>query len=127
MAFVDNLAFSLTAISFAGFLILYMISSMYLVYRKGRKNFYDYLISAAIPLGIIGAYMVVMALWGQSTWPLPGSYNILFYDPLLAFGIVTLSFSLAIKAKVRLEYVGFLALMVGVMVIAYGIEGYNLG
>lgn len=127
MVFVDNLAYSLFMISFAGFMLLYTISSMYLVYRRGKRNFSDYLKSASVPLGLIGVYMLIMGLWGQFTWPLPGSYNILFYDPLVSFGIVLLAFAIAVKYDVRLEYAGFLGLMVGVMVIIYGIEGYGAG
>ena len=39
MAFIDNLAFSLFAISMAGFILLYVISSMYFVYKRKRKDF----------------------------------------------------------------------------------------
>lgn len=127
MAFVDNLAYSLLSLSFAGFLILYTLSSLYLVYRRGKKNFFEYLDSAAIPLALIGVYMFVTGLWGQFTWPLPGSYNILFYDPLLSFGILLVAFAIAIRTKAKLEYVGFLGLMMGVVAIAYGFEGYKIG
>ena len=58
---------------------------------------------------------------------LPGSYNILFYDMMVAFGIVLTSFSASIKFKAKLEYVGFVSLMVGLIAIVYGIEGYGLG
>ena len=127
MAFIDNLAFSLFAISMAGFLLLYVISSMYFVYKKKRKDFTDYLDSLSIPMAILGLFILITGLWGQFTWPLPGSYNILFYDPLVAFGIILLSFSAAIRFKARLEYVGVLSLMSGLMVIVYGIEGYGIG
>ncbi len=127
MPFVDNLAYQLFSLSFAGFLLLYTISSMYLVYRKGKRNFGDYTASASVPLGMLGAYMLVSGLWGQFTWPLPGSYNILFYDPLISLGILLVAFSLSVRYKARLEYPGFLGLMVGVMTIIYGIVGYNTG
>jgi len=127
MVFVDNLAYELFAISFAGFLLLYTISSMYLVYRRKDRNFSEYLMGASVPLGLLGAYMLIQGLWGQFTWPLPGSYNILFFDPLVSFGLLLIGFALSVRYKVRLEYVGFFGLMVGVMVIAYGIEGYNIG
>jgi putative membrane protein len=127
MVFIDNLAYSLFSVSFAGFLLLYTVTSMYLVYRKRGKNFSEYLRAASVPLALIGTYMVIMGLWGQFTWPLPGSYNILFYDPLVSFGIVLLAFSISVKYKIRLEYSGFLALLVGIMIITYGIVGYNIG
>ncbi|MCL5100875.1 MAG: DUF981 domain-containing protein [Candidatus Marsarchaeota archaeon] len=127
MAFIDNLAYSLFALSFAGFLLLYTISSMYLVYRKKKKNFSEYLNSASIPIALLGAYILISGFWGQFAWPLPGSYNILFYDPFISFGIVLLSLAFSIRYNVRLEYTGFLGLMVGVMVLAYGFVGYNIG
>jgi putative membrane protein len=126
MVFIDNLAYALFSVSFAGFMLLYTVSSMYLLYRK-RRSFQEHLMAASLPIALIGLYMLVMGLWGQFTWPLPGSYNILFYDPFLSFGILLLSFSMAVRYRLRLEYVGFLGLMMGAMIIVYGIAGYNLG
>ncbi len=127
MVFIDNLAYSLFSISFASFLLLYTIISMYLVYRKGSKNYQEYLGSSSVPLLLIGIYMVIQAIWGQITWPLPGSYNIIFYDPLLSLGLLLVGFFVAVRSKVRLEYVGFFGLLVGIMVIVYGIQGYQIG
>lgn len=127
MEFIDNLAYSLFMISIAGLMLLYTMISMYRSYRKGGREFSTYLRSASIPLAILGGYMIITGLWGQFTWPLPNSYNILFYDPLVSFGIVLISFSLAIKYNVRLEYPGFLALLFGIMLILYGYEGYTIG
>ena len=127
MVFIDDVAYSLFSISFAGFMLLYATASAYLAYRKKHKNLSECLKSAAIPILLIGIYMLAMGLWGQFTWPLPGSYNILFYDPMVSFGIVLMAFYLSVKFDAKLEYTGFLALMVGVMVIGYGIFGYNIG
>jgi putative membrane protein len=127
MVFIDNLAYGLFSISMASFLLLYTVISMYLVYRRGKRNYSDYLESATVPLLLIGIYMIVQALWGQFTWPLPGSYNTLFYDPMVAFGLLLVSFFLAVRFKVRLEYVGFMGLLVGLMVIIYGVQAYNIG
>jgi putative membrane protein len=127
MVFTDNLAYSLFAISFAGLLLLYTLASMYLSYRRREKSFIQYAKGASVPLTLLGIYMVVMGLWGQFTWPLPGSYNILFYDPLISFGIVLLAFSIAINFDTKLEYPGFLSLLFGAMLILYGYEGYIIG
>lgn len=127
MVFIDNLAYSLFSISFASFLLLYTVISMYLVYRRGQRTYTDYLRSASVPLLLIGLYMVVQALWGQFTWPLPASYNVLFYDPLLSFGLLLVGFFLSVRHQVRLEYIGFLGLLVGIVVILYGIQAYQLG
>jgi putative membrane protein len=127
MVFVDNIAFSLFAISFAGFILLYAIVDVYLAYRKKKKDFSEYLKGASLPLAVIGVYMLSMGLWGQFVWPLPSSYNILFYDPFIAFGMVLLSYSLAVRLGGGIDYAGFLGMMVGVMTIIYGIEGYGIG
>jgi putative membrane protein len=127
MSFIDNLGFCLFGISFAGFMLLYTITSMYLVYRKRGKEYSAYLKSASVPIALIAVYLLVQGLWGQFVWPLPGSYNILFYDPMIAFALILLSFSLAIRYNSRLEYAGFLGLLVGIMVIVYGFFGYGLG
>lgn len=97
------------------------------MFTGADRNYSDYLKSASIPLLLIGIYLVVQALWGQFTWPLPGSYNVLFYDPMLSFGLLLIGFFAAVRYKVRLEYVGFFGLMVGILVIAYGQQGYMIG
>ena len=127
MVFIDNLAYSLFSVSFAGFLLFYTVISIYLSYKRKGKNFTDHLNGASVPLALIGLYVLVTGIWGQFSWPLPGSYNRLFYDPFVSFGRVLLAFSLVIRLKGRIDSAGFLGLMVGVMVIIYGIEGYGLG
>jgi len=127
MVFIDDLAFELFTIAFAGFLILYMTVKMYSAYKKGEKNLNDYLRSAIVPITILGIFMFIMGLYGEFTWPLPGSYNILFFDPYTLFGIVILSASVSIILHHELKYAGFLALMAGVVVIDYGYQGYILG
>ncbi len=58
---------------------------------------------------------------------MPGSYNILYYDPILASGLLLVAFSVSIRLKAKTQYVGFLALLFGAMTIWYGISAYNLG
>jgi putative membrane protein len=127
MVFIDNLAFSLFAISIAGFMLLYSMVSIYLSYRKNQKMLSEHIRNTTVPLFFIGIYLLVMGLWGQFAWPLPGSYNILFYDPLVAFGIVMLTFATIGRLGGNMEYAGFLAFLFGVMAIIYGIAGYNVG
>lgn len=127
MVFIDDLAFQLFAISFAGLLLVYTVLSIYLGCRKKGTYTPDRLKSAILPIAVLGSYMLISGLWGQFAWPLPGAYNILFYDVLLSFGIMLISFALAVKYDARLEYVGLLGFFLGIMVIFYGISGYNLG
>lgn len=127
MVFIDNLAFLLFSISFAGFVLLYTVMSVYLEHENGKKDYDRHLEGASLVMLLIGGYLVVSGFVGQSTWPLPGSYNILFFDPLVAFGLVTLAFALAIRFEVSLEYAGFFGLLAGIMALIYGFQGYNLG
>ena len=127
MAFIDDLAFLLFSITIAGLFILYTLASIYLAYKKDQKSLVESIKDASIPMLIIGSYFLVMGIWGQFTWTLPGSYNILFYDPLVAFGIVLLSFAIAGRTGARLDYAGFLGFLFGVMAIIYGHDGYTAG
>ena len=126
LVFIDNLAYSLFVMGFVSLLLLYMMSSMYLAYRKGKRDFIDYIRGATVPLAVIGIYIIISGIYGQLTWPLPGSYNILFYDPFISLGIAIVSFAAATRYRVRLEYIGFLSLLFGVMVIVYGITAYGI-
>ncbi len=127
MTFIDNVACALFVIGFSGLLLLYSTVSVYRAARRGKKNPRECLKAACVPLAVLGTFMLVTGLWGQFSWPLPGSYNILFYDPLVLFGVLLVSFCLTVRADLKLEYVGFLGLMLGAMAILYGVAGYNAG
>ena len=66
MAFIDNLAYSLFILSFAGFLLLYVVTSVYLLYRKRERNYADVISAAKVPLCLVGAYMILMGMWGYA-------------------------------------------------------------
>lgn len=127
MGFIDNLAFGLFSITVAGLMLLYSAVSIYLSYKKNPKTLSESIKNAAVPLFFLGGYFVIIGLFGQFTWTLPGAYNILFDDPLIAFGIILLAFATIARVGGNMEYVGFLSLLFGVMVIIYGITGYNVG
>ena len=65
MVFIDNLAYSLFSVSFAGFLLFYTVISIYLSYKRKGKNFTDHLNGASVPLALIGLYVLVTGIWGQ--------------------------------------------------------------
>lgn len=127
MVFIDGLAFGLFAICIAGLMLLYSTVSIYLSYMESKKTLAGSIKDVTIPLFFIGAYLFIAGLWGGFTWPLPGAYNILFYDPMMAFGIVMLTFATIGRLGGNLEHAGFLGLLSGIMVIIYGIEGYSVG
>lgn len=75
----------------------------------------------------LGLVILIIGFWGMFTWPLPGSYNILFFDVYTLFGLIVLGFGLSVLARFRLQYVGVLSLVSGGIVIAYGARAYQLG
>lgn len=129
MAFVDILTSQLFVLGFMGLILVYVTVDSYLSYRKDKKGS-DFKISAYsgfVVLAFLGAYALITGLYGQLTWPLPGSYNILFYDVYTMIGLLMIAAYFSIKAGVKLQYVGFLAFLLGLMVILYGLSGYAQG
>lgn len=126
MVFIDDLAIELFSVAFVGFLTLYMIVRMYLSYRRGEKNLESQLRSGIIPMAILGSFIFVLALYGELAWPLSGSYNILFYDPLIMLGVLILGATASIMLKEKMQNIGFLALMSGLVIAYYGISGYMI-
>ncbi len=127
MVFVDDLAYGLFSLGIAGFLVLYLVTSVYLAYRNRQKDYSEILDASYPVLLLVGAYMLVSGAFGEFAWPLPGSYNILFYDPLVSFGLILVALALSIRCRTRYEFVGFFGLMAGLMTIFYGIQGYAIG
>jgi putative membrane protein len=126
MAFVDDLAYQLFVIGFAALLIAYLFTYVYLQYRKRSRDIGNGLKQAAVPFGLLGAYMFIIGIIGQIAWPLPSAYNILFFDPFISFGILLIAFAIAIQREMKLQFIGLLAMFFGFMVIWYGVSGYNL-
>ncbi len=125
MAFIDDLAMELFTLSLVGIVSVYMTASVYLEYRRnGPKNIEEILKPGVFPLSVLGAVILVMGFYGEMTWPLPGSYNILFFDPYMFIGIILVMMALAIGYRQKLQYVGILAFFAGIIAIYYGANAY---
>jgi putative membrane protein len=128
MTFVDTLAFQLFSLAFVSGLLFYSGIVGYATYRKfGPRATLDHLKAQAVPLGGMGLIIFSIGLWGEVVWPLPGSYNILFFDPYVLLGVVLIAFALSVTFGRRTQYVGFLAAMTGLLSIYYGASAYQLG
>jgi len=128
MTFVDTLAFQLFTLAFVSGLLFYSGVVGYVTYlRHGPRRTFEHLRAQAIPLGGLGVIIASIGLWGEIVWPLPGSFNILFFDPYVLLGVVLLGFAVSVAFRWRTQYVGLLAMMVGLLSIYYGAEAYNLG
>ena len=126
MVSVDFLGSQLFALGFAGLLVLYMAAQSYVLFRRGKKAG-SIVSSGAIPLIAVGAYMFISGMFGQLAWPLPGSYNVLFYDLYPLVGALFIAIGVSAYKKFSMQYTGLLSLLTGIMAILYGINGYLLG
>ncbi len=134
MGFVDELALELFTVSFIGFLMDYVVLAMYRDYRaryitksNSKISIESRLVGSIFMFAAITVFMLVMGFYGEMTWNLPGAYDLLFYDPYIMLAIITLGFVLSVKYNQKLQYVGLVALFVGLILIEYGVSGYNLG
>ena len=124
MAFIDDLAMELFTLSLVGVVSIYLTGSVYIAYRKGIKDIEEVLKPGVYPLGILGGIITIMGIYGEMTWPLPGSYNILFYDPYLIIGLILVIMAVSIAMKQKLQFTGILALFSGLIAIYYGANAY---
>ena len=128
MVFIDDLVVELFTLIFVAVLTLYMTLGVYVGYKRhGETNIYSHISPGIIPLAILGIFIIIMGLFTEFTWTLPGSYDMLFGDPYVLLGVVILGFAISIQFKQKLQYVGLLALLVGIMGVWYGINGFQLG
>lgn len=125
MAFVDILTSQLFAVGFAGLIIVSMTVRGFFLYKYGKRH-YRSLQGAAVPLVALGAYMIISGLYGQFFWPLPSSYNILYYDILTLAGLLFVAFAWAVRSDLDTQPIGLFGLMLGAVAIYYGYQAYAL-
>jgi uncharacterized membrane protein len=129
MAFTDDLALVEVLLLLAAVVFTYGgVLSYWAIRSNDPKGLRRVLRSMSLPLAGIGAVATTLALWGEMTWPFPApglvGYNIFFFDAMILFGIVVLTFAVSAFLGLRLQYVGLLALVAGGVVAFYGWTGY---
>lgn len=131
MPFIDDLALELITLVMTSGVVVYVTGLTYLKYRKdGPKGAQDTLRLAIFPLGFLGAIIVILGIWQETTWPFPAGtslYNIAFTDTYLVFGLIALSVALSLAFKQKLQVSGFFGLLGGIMAIYYGAIIYSQG
>ncbi|QXJ27474.1 Uncharacterized protein J5U23_00341 [Saccharolobus shibatae B12] len=121
--FVDPLTSQLIAMAVSFLVLAYALFKTYRVhstvvdYRNAMK-------SAYMPLLALGTFMTITGIYGLLVWPLISSYNILFYDLYPILGIGLMSIAVSIKNEYKLEVLGFMGLLYGLVTIYYGVTGY---
>jgi uncharacterized membrane protein len=129
--FIDDLALieillALVAAIFAygGVLIWWAIR------QNDPKGVRGILRGVSVPLGLSGGVALLLALWGEMTWPFLASdklagYNIFFFDPLVLLGLVLVAYAISIQLSAKLQYVGLFGLIAGGATAFYGWTGYT--
>ncbi|MGI0133175.1 MAG: DUF981 family protein [Thermoplasmata archaeon] len=128
MAFIDNLGFELGVLVLIPAIAFYMGLFVWWYRRKGDVvRAYANLRGGAITLGILGLFLSLLGFWGEFAWPLPGQYNVLFYDPTLFGGLILVTFAIVVHLRLPTQYLGVIAGITGLGVAYYGARGYQLG
>jgi len=134
MAFIDFLAFQegllLIAAAIVGFVGLSVWWAMRNNDAAGVKSA---LKSGAVPIGAVGVVATTLAVWAETTWPFPAipgtdlaSYNILFTDVYLLFGMTLVILAVTMAFNLKLAYAGVFAFVAGSITAGYGWNGYIL-
>jgi len=128
MAFVDFLLLFMVVLVVAAVILGYVgIVAYFAMRRNNVQGVRDALRGAAVPVGALGGVTTILSLWSEVVWPLPGSYNILFFDITLLFGATLLILAVSMAYSLKLQYAGLFALVAGGFSIAYGYQGWQLG
>jgi putative membrane protein len=128
MAFVDFLLFQQVLLLMAAVLVSYVAVISWLQMRRNdAAGLSQTLKSAAVPLGALGGVATILSLWAEVAWPLPGSYNILFTDIYMLFGLTLVVLAVSMAASLKLQYAGLFALVAGGAALSYGWIGWHLG
>lgn len=128
MAFIDDLTLVLDLLILVAAAVFYTGFFVWLETRqKDPLRAASHLREGATLLGLLGALIGLVALWGEFTWPLPGSYDLFFFDPLLMLSLLLVAFALAVSRRLPTHFVGMLGVVVGSGIIYYGARGYLVG
>lgn len=128
MAFIDNLGFELGVLVLIPAVAFYMGFLVWWFRRKGDvARAYANLRGGAVTLGVLGFFLSLLGFWGEFVWPLPGQYNVLFYDPTLFGGLLLVTFAILVHFRLPTQYLGVIAGITGLGVAYYGARGYLLG
>lgn len=117
----DLLVLVAAAVFYTGFFVVWHW------WKKDADRAQSHLHEGALALGILGALLALIALWGEFFWPLPGAYNIYFFDPLFLLAFLLVAFGVAVWRSLPTHFVGMLSFVSGAGAIYYGVRAYQLG
>ena len=118
--FIDPLTVMLLSLGMSALLL----ALYYFKVGSGKKD----ISSLVVPAFILGLFNAVSGFLMSFTWPLPGSYNMLFGDPLLVLGLLMIAGSYMISKGMDVKVLSLLGFLLGIYLIVgmIGITQFNL-
>ncbi|HTT16249.1 MAG TPA: DUF981 family protein [Thermoplasmata archaeon] len=127
MAFIDDLTLVLDLLILVTAAVFYTGALVWFeVRRKDPVRANSHLREGAVILGLLGFFLGIIAVWGELTWPLPGQYNLFFFDVVTMLTILLLAFAFAVWYRFPTHFVGMLGVIIGLGVLFYGVRAYQL-
>ncbi len=128
MTFLDDLTLVLDLLILVTATVFYTAVLVWFeVRRKDLVRANSHLREGALLLGLLGFFLGVISVWGETDWPLPGQFNLFFFDATLMLSIILIAFALAVWYRFPTHFVGMLSVIAGLGVLFYGVRAYNLG
>ncbi len=128
MTFTDDLTLVLDLLILVAATVFYTgLLVWFQVRRKDLVRANTHLREGATLLGTLGGVLGIIAIWGETSWPLPGQFNLFFFDVLTMLAIVLVSFAVAVWRKLPTHFVGLVSVLAGLGVLFYGVRAYQLG
>ena len=122
--FIDPLTVMLLSLGMSALLL----ALYYFKVGSGKKDISSLVVRAFI----LGLFNAVSGFLMSFTWPLPGSYNMLFGDPLLVLGLLMIAGSYMISKGMDMKVLSLLGFLLGVYLIVgmigitqFGMESGN--
>ena len=131
MTFIDDLTLVLdllilvtVAVFYTGFCVWFEAR------RRDTERAVSHLQGGAAILGLLGLGVGIIAVWGETTWPIPpsfGGYDLFFFDALFLLALVLIAFAMLVWRGLPTHFAGIVALVAGSGIIYYGARGYLVG
>jgi putative membrane protein len=128
MAFIDDLTLILDMLVLVSAAVFYTGFFVWLhAKRQDPVRAQSHLREGAFLMALLGGVIGVVAFWGEFNWPLPGAYNLYFFDPLMMLALLLVAFGVAVAFRLPTHFVGMLGVVIGSGIIYYGTRAYWLG
>lgn len=136
MTFLDDLTLVLDLLILVTVSVFYTgVTVWFEMSRNDGPRARAHLRQGGLMAGILGALMMLIALWGEFTWPLSlvingsnvlAAYDLLFFDALMMLSLLLVGFAIAVSLRLPTSPVGVLGIVIGAGIMYYGYRGYTL-